>query len=447
MQRKRYSSHYNSEYAGFLLTFEAQRTDRIESSLHVNGEAAESFSSVDWEFERKEVVFLFRAQETPSLFAAALMQRMRGSGGTGKLKMRLSDPVFFEPEISESELRSILNITDSLSTSGDLRRLSSDDWGKLVDTIKSCRSNKARELDILIAKREQERRLIGEDRRIARLTEQRDAIGLCLDIGGLNRKEILRTAKVENAPHALSMLDLLDNQKIAERSLVEHDKRILELSLTEKFKGAHFSAAEGREVRVYVTDQTPLETVLGVDLLIYQVQYDSFILIQYKAMDMHGSGPSKWRYYVEANLNNQLAAMARVRTAIKSVSPVPPQLNSFRLNPDPFYFKFCERTRPDASDESLVRGITLGGMHLEEFLGLPEALDDNGKARIGYDNCSRYFNNTELVMLAQGGWIGCQLPGTKLIGDVLKVREQGKARMLAVIETPPINSLTRGRRF
>src|SRR5690242_15098955 len=112
MPRKPSGQRSSSGYAGFLLTFEPQRTERIESSLGIYREAAESFSSVDWEFERKEVVFLFRSQEKLSLFAAVLMQRMRGSGGTGKLKMRLSDPVFFEHELSEDKLKKVLNLNE-----------------------------------------------------------------------------------------------------------------------------------------------------------------------------------------------------------------------------------------------------------------------------------------------------------------------------------------------
>ncbi len=156
---------------------------------------------------------------------------------------------------------------------------------------------------------------------------------------------------------------------------------------------------------------------------------------------------TKWIYPVDSKMLEQLDIMGKVRRAIKGYPSSPPTLNSFRLNTDPFFFKFCERTRPDARDESLVRGITMSGLHLDEFLALPEAKGRNAGRLVGYDNCPRYFNNTEFISLAQGGWIGCQLPGSELIRNVLEAREQGKAHMLAVIEAPPLSALHRGRRY
>jgi len=447
MPRKRSNMDQPQDYAGFLLTFEPQRTEHIEECLDCYGEAAESFSAVDWEFARREVVLLFRYGKHPALFGAVLMQRMHGSGGTGKLKMRLSDPVLFVRDIPSYEFENILPLEERISSASDLRRISAHEWQGLIAVIKRCRPDKASALDELLVMREYERRLLGDDTRISRLTEQRDALGLCLDMGGIDRKEILRSMNMEKVTTARSTLDLLDRQPVAERSLVEHDRNILELTLTEKHNSARFEGAQGHEVRVYVSDQTPLETVLGVDLFIYQAHFDSFILLQYKGMDSQGSGAGKWSHSVDSQLLSQLKMMSNVRDAIDGYPSSPPALNSFRLNPDPFFFKFCERTRPDARDESLVRGITMSGLHLQEFLELPEAKGRNGGRLVSYENCPRYFSNTEFISLARGGWIGCQLSGSELIRRVLDAREQGKAQMLAVIEAPPLSALNRGRIF
>ncbi len=301
MPRKRSNMDQPQTYAGFLLSFEPQRTERIEAALHAHGEAAESFSAVDWEFERREVVFLLRNRKHPVLFGAVLMQRKHGSGGTGKLIMRLSDPVLFDHDISADELNDALPLKERISSSGDLHRLSGDEWLRLIAIINARQPDSASALDELFAKRDHERRLLGDDNRIVRLSEQRDALGMCLDVGGINRKEILRTMNVEKAATARSMLDLLDSQSVAERSLVEHDRQILELTITENYRSAWFASSQGHEVRVYVTDQTPLETLLGVDLLIYQSHYDSFILLQYKGMDIHGSGPGKGEFKLQVH--------------------------------------------------------------------------------------------------------------------------------------------------
>lgn len=48
---------------------------------------------------------------------------------------------------------------------------------------------------------------------------------------------------------------------------------------------------------MYVLDRTPLESATGVDLLLYQQQYQSFLLVQYKAMELDPAG-STWSYKV-----------------------------------------------------------------------------------------------------------------------------------------------------
>ncbi len=45
-------------YSGYFLAFEPARTRKIAESLYHPGEASESFSAMDWEFERREIALL-----------------------------------------------------------------------------------------------------------------------------------------------------------------------------------------------------------------------------------------------------------------------------------------------------------------------------------------------------------------------------------------------------
>src|SRR6187402_2212081 len=42
-------------YSGYFLAFERRRTAKIAQSLNYPGEASESFSAMDWTFERREI--------------------------------------------------------------------------------------------------------------------------------------------------------------------------------------------------------------------------------------------------------------------------------------------------------------------------------------------------------------------------------------------------------
>jgi hypothetical protein len=241
-------------------------------------------------------------------------------------------------------------------------------------------------------------------------------------------------------------LDLLDAQPVAERSLIEHDASIFKNVLATGGATAQFVGAAGRSVRTYVTDATPIETATGVDLLIFQEQYNSFLMLQYKGMQ-NDDVVRGWSYRVDGtNLDHQISVIKRIRSASS-----PPAgliaLRDLRLNDEPFYFKFCERTRPDASDDSLIAGITMSAPHVEDFLSLPEATVQGHGRRIGYGNCPRYFNNSEFVMLARSGWIGCGAAMTNLMAQILAVRESGRSAILAVIGGPSeLRASDRGRR-
>jgi hypothetical protein len=131
------------------------------------------------------------------------------------------------------------------------------------------------------------------------------------------------------------------------------------------------------------------------------------------------------------------------------VPPSPATLWSYRLHDGPFYFKFCEQFRPDARDDSLIKGITMSEPHLREFLTLPEAKGASGGLSIGYENCPRYLSNTEFIQLAKVGWIGAGPQSISLLKQVLHAnREGGRSAMFAVIDTPKKKSASgRGKKI
>jgi len=425
-------------YSGYLLTFEPKRTEKIHSSLYVDQEASESFSAMDWVFERREIALLSLSSEKPEISGVVLMERMHGSGGTGKLKMRMFAPVLLEKPITESELLKAmaLRFGERVSSAERLKRIPVPEWIPLLSAIKKLRPDIAGQLDALVHRREAERRITGDSTRLLRLMEQRDAIGLALDMASLDRQTILREANYEKTDSAMSALDLLDHEPLQEQDLIRKDEQIFKELLTSDMRTARFTGPGAREVRVHVYDKKPLETVLGIDLLIYLESYKSFLLLQYKNMEQVPADRGQtWSYLVDKQIHEQMTAMENGLVAIQRQQNLPQSLNDWRLHSGPFYFKFCETTRPNARDDALVGGITLGLDHLSHFLTLPDAMGKHGGLRVGYENCPRYLNNTQFVDLARDGWIGCDQKGYQLITEVLSANKVGgKVAMLAVIE-------------
>jgi len=437
-----------SQYSGFVLTFEPERTQWLAERLFPEAEFSESFSAIDWKFERRELVLLVLDQDPLSISSMALMERMHGSGGSGKLKMRMSKMIVFDDPIPEHEL-GYKQFDSAVSTPESLRRIDSKTWETIIERIRDLRPNNAESIDQLILFRETELRLLGQSDRVDRLNEQRDGLGLALEIAQLDRSTVLKGIKIEKAEEANSILELLDTIPIQERSLLEHDARLFRSLLGgQPYHSAIFSNNANRSVRIYIVDQTDIETVLGVDLIIYSTCYENFLLLQYKRMIR---GKNSWAYQINpsSNLNNQLASMASFRSAVASQPPSPPTLWSYRLNDNPFYFKFCEQFRSEARDDSLIPGITMCETHLREFLILPESHGPKGGLSVGYHNCPRYLNNTEFIQLARVGWIGSGMQAVSLLQKVLKANQKGgRSAMFAIIDKERSQSATgRGRKF
>ncbi len=237
-------------YSGFVLTFEPERTEWLSERLDEDAEFKESFSAIDWSFERRELVMLVLHVEPYSISAMALMERMHGSGGSGKLKMKMSNMVVFDTPVTEKEIFNS-GIHEVTCTPETLERSDVDTWESLVSELKALRPDQAEAIDNIISLRQTERRLLGETPRVARLNEQRDGLGLSLYIANLDRASVMKSINVDKAESAESILDLLDAVPIQERTLLEHDSRIFEQLLgDDSYRSAQFTDGSERSVRV-----------------------------------------------------------------------------------------------------------------------------------------------------------------------------------------------------
>jgi len=437
----------STEYGGFVLTFEPGRTQGLQDRLHPEVDFSDSFSTLDWDLQSREIVAIVLQQEPLQIHAFSMMERMHGSGGSGKRKMRMAKPLLvFDNPIAFEDLESP-DLESLVSTPERLIRLDWQTWNDFTRHLQMLRPADASRINEILALRTSQHRLPENGQRELRLNEQRDGLGLALDIGGLDRAEVLKSMNIERAANAMSVLDLLDDLPIHERSLLEHDQKILSLVWEEQpVKSAIFGDDSGRSVRVIVTDQTDLETVLGIDLLIYNCLHDNYILLQYKRMQKE---PKGWSYPIppSSDLLSQLQKAKNFKAAVARQRDLPPpSLWSYRLSADPFFFKFCEQFRPNSRDESLIPGITMSSDHLDEFLQLPEAANSRGGTAVGYHNCPRYLNNSEFIQLAKSGWIGTSSQSASLLKDILAANKTGgRQAMLAIID-PPEEKTAAGRR-
>jgi hypothetical protein len=199
------------------------------------------------------------------------------------------------------------------------------------------------------------------------------------------------------------------------------------------------------KVTVVNVNRRDLEHTLGVDLIIYYSRYRSYLLIQYKRLmskksskdqDTSGTTADQVRFYPSQDRNFAIALekMGKVRTAVGVQAPQ--SALDFRLNDDPFYFKFCRADAIDPDSRGMVKGLYVLAKDVEHFINSDESKGTGGGHSLGFDNLGRRFPNSLFVDLARTGWIGSRQFGSNRIEQYIESSlDSGNSIILASVQT------------
>lgn len=249
-----------------------------------------------------------------------------------------------------------------------------------------------------------------------RLAQEKDAVGALLTIAGMPR-DILRDWS--GAAPDVPFLDGLPQQEEYETTLIAHDAG--------RFAGwipAPVSRPRWRrfvrgtqELFVMNADSTSVEHSLGVDMVYFHEQRQSFVLVQYKKLSRSGQGD--WIYRPDARMRSQLDRMRAVDADCATDEPEA----DFRLLPTPCMVKLCRPDVIDVDSDALLEGMYLPRELFEQLIGdgTGAVRGPRGGPRIVHDPQSRHLSNTLFTGLVGGGWIGSTGTGTTLVMEQLKV--------------------------
>lgn len=270
------------------------------------------------------------------------------------------------------------------------------------------------------------------------LAEQKEAVATALTIAG-HKREVLQGWDTDSKSSPTSFLDGIEKIRLREDPMVINDLNNLPGYETLK-STPHTSVLFSNEksnLTVVLANRLPLEKQLGVDLIYYNETFSCFIMIQYKAMEEENF-ESVFRF-PNAQLNEEIERMHSVLSELKKL-PKDYEADSFRLSDNPFFLKICPRLVFQPDNIGLVKGMYLPLDYWNIISEHPSMAGPKGGKRLTYQNVRRYFDNTEFVNIASGGWIGTTISQSKHLGSAIKsTLESGRAVVFAV------NVLTQNR--
>lgn len=432
------------EYSGFLVMFdEERRADLLKERTGITSGFSDTFSSPDWGMKEWEVCFL--SFDGMALDHACLAQR-RNKAATAKYRVEFLEFVdLLSLDLAEiaHQLPSKLEHHWLRSSSGRGRRVPPATWDELIRIVRRLRPNQAAEVDRLLRLRAAAKhRLVGPAAEQVAL--ERDAVGVALDI--FDRSSQLRQETLRRwVPHPGPLPPFLkgvEQSKLTEEQMLAHDSRILpgaEAVATQI--GARFTVGE-RMLSVVYLNRTSVEKSLGIDLIYYNHQFEAYTLVQYKRMNKESlkkSDADAWvfRPSSDRNFDVEMKRMHKFRAENPDEWGKSRRWESFRLNGDGFFFKFCPSTTLEVLSADLIRGCYLPREYTESLLMSNVTDGSRGGKLLSFENVQRHLNNSDFATLVRDGWIGTRAKSTDLISELIRNALDGE-RAVVVARTGQI---------
>jgi hypothetical protein len=230
--------------------------------------------------------------------------------------------------------------------------------------------------------------------------EQLDAIKTAIAAFARNRTDVSQYIEIiENSDSTLSEIDAV-RVRILEDNVINFDAnvipgfRLVEQNLTGR---AVFVRGDER-LDVYTANRGPLEEMLGVDLIYVNEQSGSIVMVQYKMLetqDKTTASQSDLIFRVDEQLREDFRRM--------KLPAVEAQNDDYRIDSNPFFFKFIRRT----GDGYRHRSFILSFEHLKRLLGSEKGKGPRGGLRLSYRDLNGvYLRGSALIELIRSGYIG-----------------------------------------
>ena len=238
-------------------------------------------------------------------------------------------------------------------------RLPDAAWKKLWNAIKKIRPDQAKKLERL------ENLCVMNQNDYSQesydiVAMEKDAVGLCLDIFGSDRKQIssLWTPQQDNSP--APFLKNLENANIIEDNMIQHDQNIFGDWAFDKRNqvGAVEFKKDNHKLTILNVNRTSIEHTLGVDLVYYNHTYTAFVMVQYKRMEIEkdnksGSNNAIYRF-ADPSYHAEFKRMQDYLDNMPKYSSE--NITEFRLYHNPFFFKLCPKIIFEPLSNELIKG-------------------------------------------------------------------------------------------
>ncbi|EKT4088506.1 hypothetical protein [Stenotrophomonas forensis] len=345
----------------------------------------------------------------------------------------LSEPISVRKILNRLPKRNAASVRKRLQSGG---LLTEKGFSAVVETIRQLAPQASTLLDrFSVSRTVLIRRL--PDKTRENLAQQKEAVLTALSIAGISREPVQEWAPSDETP--VSFLDGLPSVRLREDPMVVNDLQNLpgfDVIKTYAHGAAVFESEDASErLTVILANRLPLEEQTGTDLIYFNETYQSFVMVQYKAMEREdrSNRPAEAVYRLpDAQLKEEIDRMDTVLGALRACAPYT-DISGYRLTENPFFLKLCPRLVFNPDDVGLVPGMYLPLDYWKLLENDPGIKGPRGGLRITYENAKRHFDNTAFITVVSKAWVGTTPSQSQVLRDVIReTLETGKAVAIAI---------------
>lgn len=420
-----------SKSAGYILRLSAERQKVFDERLE-----EEQFAEAVPEFEHSRNVPLLCFVISTGNYLTHISLGSRGRlAGTDLRRLNMESFFSVTPQIPADAVLSRISPRSKPRVAERLRSgglLSPKAFEELILAVSEMSPDAAK----VLARYREERR-----NRIARLpsvtqralAEQKEAVGTALAIAGIARDELAGWDYSEESG-AISFIAGLPRVRLREDQMVVNDLSVLpgHEEIESSIHGATVFENSQSRLTVILANRLPLEEQTGTDLIYYNETFKCFLMVQYKAMEDE-NGEAVFRF-PNAQLTEEIRRMDALLTQL-SAAALNTEADGFRLSENPFFLKICPRLVFNPDNIGLSTGMYLPLAYWKLLSIHPGVEGPRGGKFVSYRNVRRYFDNSEFINIASGGWVGTNIHQSSILREVIRgTLEAGKAAVIAVNE-------------
>tara|TARA_E500000318_G_scaffold30038_1_gene29892 strand:+ start:51 stop:1400 length:1350 start_codon:yes stop_codon:yes gene_type:complete len=283
------------------------------------------------------------------------------------------------------------------------------------------------------------RQLTDHERALVRL--EQDAVEMVTRVADMTPRNVIDWSPTkQKEPTIKSFFSGIKKIRMSEDDIARWDVRhIPGYEILDEHVFGHYLLTDGKtNLLTFHANKNALENTIGVDLIYYSEKNNSFVLVQYKMGEWDGTD-FIFRF-PNQQLSEEISRMNRTSTYLDAHSTSSSGAYEYRINPNPFFLKFCPRDdfQPDFHEQVKGMIIPLDLWKMIEndttgkFLGPRE-----GKV-LSFKNCPRYFDNTHFISMIKGGWIGTTSASSDFLQEVIsELLDSNKSVIFATQEPTP----------